>query len=238
MPTLYRDNAALVRAEIEAACMRAERNPRDVTIVTVTKTVGPDAIAPLMACGLHDFGENRWQQARDKLERPEASQAVWHFIGRLQANKVKYILPHFEWIHSIDSLALAEAVDAKAQQLLLRPKVLIQVNVSGEESKAGIEPGQVRPLLEALRSRQGLDVRGLMTMAPLTDTIEQTRPIFRDLRELLTDLRQALSWPELTELSMGMSNDYPVAVEEGATLVRVGRKLTQGGDAERVAADL
>lgn len=224
----YLCNYETVQAEAKAAALAVNRSPDEVTIVTVTKTVGPEAIPDLLAAGMHHFGENRWQQAKDKLALYVASNAVWHFIGRLQTNKVKYIVPRFDWIHSMDSLELAQAVHAKAVELGKQPKVLVQVNVSGEETKAGFTLEGVKAFLQSIRSLHGLQVCGLMTMAPFTAEVEETRPVFRALRELLFSLQHELSWPELKELSMGMSNDFNVAIEEGATLVRIGRRLTLG----------
>ncbi|WP_290584665.1 YggS family pyridoxal phosphate-dependent enzyme [Alicyclobacillus sp.] len=221
----FQARADAVRRTIEEACMRSGRSPAEVRLVGVTKTVGADAIPALLDAGVRDFGENRWQHARDLLQSPRANEATWHFIGHLQTNKVKYVVRHFDWLHSLDSPELAQALSRQAVQWDRSLNVLIQVNVSGEQTKSGVPPCEVIPLLRAVVGLPGIAVRGLMTMAPKVNHPEEARPIFRQLRTLLQEARGDLGLPDLTELSMGMSEDFAVAVEEGATLVRVGRML-------------
>ncbi|WP_303799373.1 YggS family pyridoxal phosphate-dependent enzyme [Alicyclobacillus macrosporangiidus] len=221
----FQERLDRVRRMVAEACARSGRSPEAVRLVGVTKTVGPSAVPALLEAGVREFGENRWQHARELLEAPRAREAVWHFIGHLQSNKAKYVVRHFDWIHSVDSPALAQEISRQAIRYGRTVQVLIQVNVSGEETKSGIAPEEVIPLLRETANLPGLALRGLMTMAPKTDDPERVRPVFARLRELLAEARQQLGDPGLTELSMGMSDDFPIAVEEGATLIRVGRLL-------------
>ncbi|WDM02786.1 YggS family pyridoxal phosphate-dependent enzyme [Alicyclobacillus cycloheptanicus] len=217
-----------VRAAVDDACRRSGRSVSDVRIIAVTKSADESVLAPLADNGITDFAENRWPDARAKLEYTSqafAAPPTWHFIGRLQLNKVKYVVPRFDWIHSIDSLELARAVSKRAVDLGRTLHCLIQVNVSGESTKAGVAPHALQSVLKDVAVLPGMVVSGLMTMAPQVDDPEQTRPVFRALRTLLVEARNTLSLASLRELSMGMSNDFPVAVEEGATMIRVGRRL-------------
>lgn len=221
----YRSNLEAVQQEIRAVCDRVGRDASAVRIIAVTKTVEPTEISALLAAGMTDFGENRWQQARPKLELPEASRATWHFIGTLQLNKVKYVARHFDMVHSIDSTELGIALAAAAAREQRALDGLIQVNVSGEAQKHGVAPEEVREVVRALSNLSGLRLRGLMTMAPKVEKPEEARPVFHELYKLLETVQHELALPEFCELSMGMSDDYAVAVEEGATMVRIGRKL-------------
>jgi PLP dependent protein len=212
---------AEIRAKIEAAAQTAGRDPRDIKLLAVTKTVGLDQVRQAMALGISDFGENRVQDAASKVAAlPEAR---WHFIGHLQSNKVKDVLPHYTLIHSLDRPSLATALQNNAERLEITADVLVQVNVSGEESKFGLEPAGLTDFLSYLKDLGRIRVCGLMTMAPYVDDPETVRPVFRRLREL-RDL-YATTANGLHELSMGMTNDYKVAIEEGATIVRIGSAL-------------
>ncbi|CAM3835280.1 YggS family pyridoxal phosphate-dependent enzyme [Alicyclobacillus pomorum] len=218
-----------IRRTIAEACQRANRSPEEVRVIGVTKTVQPDAIAALRTAGLHDFGENRWQHAKEMLTAPGAEGATWHFIGHLQQNKVKYVVRHFSWIHSVDSLELAKAISDQAVKVGKAIHVLIQVNVSGEEQKYGLRPEQVPQVATEVSALPGLNLRGLMTMAPHTEDQAWIRSVFRGLKDLQRDLLAAGFAPEeVAELSMGMSEDFPIAVEEGASMVRIGRRLMHG----------
>jgi len=211
------ENLARVRERIDAACRRAGRSSDDITLVGVSKGFPAEAIAEACAAGLRDVGENRVQEAAPKIETL-AAQGVrprWHLIGHLQSNKAKTAVDRFAIIHSIDSLRIAEAISRPAREPV---PVLLEVNVSQEASKYGFTMDEVVPALPAIRALPRLDVRGLMTVAPLVDDPEAVRPVFRDLRAL----RDRLG---LEELSMGMSGDFEVAIEEGATMVRVGRAI-------------
>jgi len=212
-----------VRRQVADAADCAGRDVGDVSIIAVTKTVGIPEIGAAIAAGMRDFGENRTQEFVGK--QALFPQVRWHFIGTLQTNKVKDVVGKAALIHSVDSSRLLEHVARRAEQLEIVQPVLIQVNVSGEESKHGVSPGEVRDLLQEASSLPCVEVRGLMTMAPLGRP-EDARWVFRSLRELATSLSALrLNGVELDELSMGMTNDFRAAVEEGATMVRIGRAI-------------
>ena len=206
-----------VRQRIEAACARSGRSPEEVTLIAVTKGFPPAAVREAAAAGVRHFGENRAQEAQGKLPQladlPDA--VTWHLIGHLQTNKVKTVLELFDTIHSVDSLHLAQAISRRALETV---PVFLEVNVGGESTKYGLSLDNLRAEYEAIASLPNLDVRGLMTVAPLADDPEQARPVFRCLRESAHSLG-------LRELSMGMSDDFEVAIEEGATHVRIGRAI-------------
>ena len=206
-----------VRRRIAAACLRAGRPPEAITIVAVSKGFPPEAIREGVGAGLRHLGENRVQEAQAKLPQladlPDA--VTWHMIGHLQTNKVKTVLELFDTIHSVDSLHLAQAISRRALETV---PVFLEVNVGGESTKYGLSLDNLRAEYEAIASLPNLDVRGLMTVAPLADDPEQARPVFRCLRESAHSLG-------LRELSMGMSDDFEVAIEEGATHVRIGRAI-------------
>ena len=210
-------NLALVRERIEAGCARAGRSPGSVTLVGVTKTVPVEAIAEACAAGLRDAGENRVQEAVPKIEALDALgvRPRWHLIGHLQRNKAKLAVERFAILHGVDSVRLAEALNARAHEPL---PVLLEVNVGQETSKFGFDPTALPQALADIAPLTHLDVRGLMTVAPQVDDPERVRPVFRRLRELRDDLA-------LDELSMGMTDDFEVAIEEGATMVRIGRAI-------------
>lgn len=233
------DRLKRVRDEIARAAQRSGRPASGVTLVAVTKTVGVDVIRQLIDAGVRDIGESRVQElvkragmiaeyhgrlqlgATTKSEPPR-----WHMIGHLQRNKVKAVLPWITCIHSLDSLRLAEEISATASKLERNVDVLVEVNASGEKSKFGVAVGAVNYLIEQIASLPGMTVTGLMTMAPLTDDPEKTRPVFVRVRELFEELVGTnVVGPRFRELSMGMSQDYRVAIEEGATMVRVGTAL-------------
>jgi len=223
MESGIRENLARVLAKIEAAARRAGRDPADVQLVAVTKNRPVEQIREVLECGPYVLGENRVQEALAKIPQlpPET---VWHLIGHLQRNKAKFAVRHFALIHSLDSLRLAEALQRTAEAQDRTVEVLLEVNISGEASKFGLSPDEVEPLLaEIARSLDRLKVRGLMTMAPYVEDPETVRPVFRGLRQLRD--RLAGEGYDLPHLSMGMTNDYEVAVEEGATMVRIGTAI-------------
>ncbi len=228
------ENVARVRAEIAAACARAGRDPNEVTLVAVTKTVDRPVADALVAAGVRDIGENRVQDAVAKFGwrspfPPLPDDVRLHMIGNAQTNKARDIVRLFSYVHSLNRPALADALHHEATKQRKRLAVLIEVNMAGEESKQGIDPGAVSDLLGyVIDSAPTLDPIGLMTIGPLVDNAEATRPAFRALAALRERLRDAYPSLSLPVLSMGMSNDYPVAVEEGATHVRVGRALFAG----------
>ena len=210
-------NIEVVRQRIANACQRAGRSPDEITIVAVTKTVEPAAITTALKLGIRHFGENRVQEADTKIRQLSWLEPcpTWHMVGHLQTNKAKVAIEIFDIIHSVDSIRLAEVLSRRTQKLL---PILLEVNVSGEASKSGFLPAEVEPALEPISQLPQLEIRGLMTIAPLVADAEQVRPIFRQLRSL----RDSLA---LKELSMGMTDDFEVAIEEGATLVRIGRAI-------------
>jgi len=218
---LLEENYQRVLTEIGEAARRSGRNPGDVKLVAVTKTVGIVAVRRAITLGITDFGENRVQDAAEKVETiPEVR---WHFIGHLQSNKAKDVLPFYSLIHSLDRLSLAEALQNCAERFDRIAEVLIQVNVSSESSKYGLKPEELPGFLSEISTFDRLKIRGLMTMAPFVEDPEETRPFFRELR-LLRD-KNSKQGLELNELSMGMTNDFVVAIEEGATMVRIGSAL-------------
>ncbi|MCL9660511.1 YggS family pyridoxal phosphate-dependent enzyme [Paenibacillus hunanensis] len=219
------ERIAQVEQRIQAACERSGRQASDVQMVAVTKYVSTEKTGQVLDAGLIHLGENRWQNAKDKWEALH-ERGVWHFIGHLQTNKVKDVIGKFEYIHSLDRLSLAKELEKKAAELELIVKVFVQINVSGEESKYGLAPEAVEDFFQALQQMPHLKVVGLMTMAPEVDEPEQTRPVFRGLRELRDRLNTlGLTAEPIKHLSMGMSGDFEIAVEEGATFVRLGSIL-------------
>lgn len=222
-------NLDAVRGRIAAAAAKGGRTADAVRLVAVTKSVGPEIVRELVPL-LQDaqFGENR---VADAEERAAAVQKgpTWHLIGHLQANKVRRALGLFSWVHSVDDVDLLTRIDRIAHEVGVRPRILLQVNVSGEASKSGCTPEALRPLAVAAAAARHVDVVGLMTMAPLDREPEASRPWFRALRELRDELARSGDMPAgFTQLSMGMTNDFEIAVEEGATIVRVGRALFLG----------
>ena len=212
-----------VRAAIADAAARAGRAAEEVTLVAVSKTHAPEEIAEAIDAGQLCFGESRVQEARAKIPLLPG-RARWHFIGHLQKNKIRHALPLFELFHGIDSLELARDLDRHAGEAGVFPKVLLEVNVAGEATKFGFTPAQLWAQLEALLALERLQIDGLMCIPPPGPRPEDSRKYFTTLREL-RDAVQAEGRVPLPQLSMGMSSDYPVAVEEGATLVRVGTAI-------------
>jgi len=214
---------AAIRAQIAAAAQRAGRDPSGVRLVAVSKTHPAGAVAAAAAEGQRVFGESRVQEAREKI--PACPPGLdWHFIGHLQKNKVRQALPLFPFFHSIDSTALAQAIDRIAGETGKPVEGLLEVNISGEATKHGFTPVELRKEFAAIARLPNLHIRGLMTMAPYSNNPEDARPVFRALRELRDELQAAHGQP-LPELSMGMSGDFEPAIEEGATLVRVGSSI-------------
>jgi len=218
-------NVEQIRQRVAAAALRAGRNPADVTIIAVSKTRTIDEIREVLAAGLTHLGENRVQELKEKWPAIGGS-ATWHLIGSLQTNKAKQALDMADLIHSLDRLSLADELTRLAGRRGVPCKALVEVNVSGEESKHGVSPADLPALLRAISDGGNVLVQGLMTMAPLSDDPETARPHFRRLRQLAEQVR-AWGLPGVTmeHLSMGMSGDFEVAVEEGASLVRVGTAI-------------
>jgi PLP dependent protein len=210
-------NIEEVKLRIACACERVGRSPDTVTVVAVTKTVEPSAVATAFKLGIRHFGENRVQEAEGKIRQLAwvEPHPTWHLVGHLQTNKVKVAVELFDIIHSIDSVRLAEVISRRTEAIL---PILLEVNVSGEASKGGFSLAEVAPALEAISCLPRLEIKGLMTIAPMVADAEEVRPVFKKLRSL----RDSLG---LEHLSMGMTDDFEVAVEEGATLVRIGRAI-------------
>ena len=206
-----------VRDRIAWAAERSGRSPEDITLVTITKAAESPAVREAIEAGLVHFGENRVQEAQRKLAELADIRlgTIWHLVGHLQSNKVKTALDLFDIIHSVDSLSLAQALDDRAQTVI---PVLLEVNVADEATQTGLSPQELAQVLPEIQALPNLEVRGLMTIAPLVSDPEEVRPVFRRLRWLRNQF-------QLQELSMGMSNDFEVAIEEGATMVRVGRAI-------------
>jgi pyridoxal phosphate enzyme (YggS family) len=206
-----------VHERVARACERAGRKPDDVLLIAVSKTVETERIRLAVTAGVQALGENRVQEAKDKvaaLGRP----VPWHLIGSLQTNKARDAVELFDWIHSVDREELARELDRRAHQRERKVKILVQVNVGEEPQKGGVHPAELKGLLESLTALSSLDVRGLMCIPPAAETAEAARPWFKRLREL----RDAAG---LEHCSMGMSGDFEVAIEEGATMVRVGTAI-------------
>lgn len=213
------------RADVARTCESCGRKPDDVRIIAVSKTVGPDVVGEGIACGMTDFGENREKPFIEKVELyPDAR---WHFIGTLQSNKARQVVGKADLIHSVDRPSLLEAIEKAAGKAGCLQDILVEVSVSGEASKGGIDPDGLAAFLESIARCEHVSCRGLMTMAPQGD-MEVARKTFAGLRNLAQmmskycDERDNIS---MSELSMGMSEDYPVAIEEGATMVRIGRRI-------------
>jgi pyridoxal phosphate enzyme (YggS family) len=228
-------NLKEIRSRIADACRKAGRNPDDVELIAVSKTFPVEMIREAADAGQRVFGESRLQEAEVKIDALPGS-FHWHFIGRVQRNKVRKILPRFEVIHAIDSTRLAQYADEVARELGLFPKVFLQVNIGGEETKGGFEPDAIRDEIDALLALERLEVMGLMCIPPPGPDAEASRPWFRQLRELRDALQRHTGVP-LPCLSMGMSDDFEVAIEEGATHVRVGSSIF-GKRAYRVDGEL
>ena len=211
-----------VRAEIRKACEKSGRNPEEVTLIAVSKTKPISMIQEAMNAGQTIFGENKVQELCTKYEELPKN-LEWHLIGHLQRNKVKYIADKAALIHSVDSLKLAEEISKEALKKNVEVNILIEVNVAEEESKFGVSVEETPVLVEEIAKLPGIHIQGLMTIAPYTTDPEENRPVFRTLKKLAVDIKKKnIDNVNVSILSMGMTNDYEVAIEEGATMVRVG----------------
>lgn len=209
---------------IASAAERVGRDPASVRLIGVTKGRDAALVREAVAAGLRELGENRVQEAVAKIEAIGPG-PIWHLVGHLQRNKAKLAVQRFQVIHSLDSLRIAEAVDRAAGEYGRRVPVLIEVNITGESTKYGLAPGEVAGLVERVLACSFIEPIGLMTVAPLAKDPEAVRPVFRELRELRDRLRDGVAGEAFRELSMGMTDDFEVAIEEGATMVRLGRAL-------------
>ena len=219
---MIKDQLREVEEKISAACQRAGRNREDVTLIAVSKTKPVETLKEAYDLGIRVFGENKVQELTQKYE-VLPKDIHWHMIGHLQTNKVKYIIDKVDLIHSVDSLKLAQTVEKEAAKHGLVKDILIEVNVAEEESKFGLRMEEVIPFLEQISGFSHVRVRGLMTIAPFVENAEENRSIFADLHKLYVDIKKKnIDNVTVSILSMGMTNDYEVAIEEGATMVRVG----------------
>lgn len=217
-----KNNLETVHEKIEDACLRAGRNPEEVSLICVSKTIDFETILEAVSLGENIFGENRPQELRDKLDK--VAGADWHLIGHLQSNKVKYVVGKASLIHSVDSLQIAYAINEQAEKLKVVQDILLEVNISGEESKYGLTTDEIPNIIKEIGKFSNIRFRGFMTMAPLGAPESEIRSIFKKAKELFDSHKK----DGASILSMGMSNDFEIAVEEGATLVRVGRAVFKG----------
>lgn len=210
-----------LKDEMDKICKKIGRSSKDISIIAATKYASAGQVKLIYNLGLRNFGENRADELEEKYSAVEKD-SIWHFIGHLQSRKVKKVVPLVEFIHSIDRISTLSKVNNEAEKLNKIQKLLIEINISGEESKYGINPDDLYNFLKETSNYKNIKVVGLMTMAPLTDDFGFIREIFKKLRILRDKSNEYFSNMNLTELSMGMSNDYQVAIEEGATMIRIG----------------
>jgi PLP dependent protein len=216
-------NLEMIRQRIKAACDRSDREPNSLTLLAVTKTQPPETVGAAAGLGLLVFGENKVQEAKAKI--PLCSGKLrWHFIGHLQSNKCRDAVTLFQMIHSVDSFSIAREISKRADEAAKTIPVLLEVNLAGEASKFGYQPQALLAELNRINALPRIEVQGLMTVPPWTPDAEISRPLFRQLRGLKQECEQVLGAP-LPHLSMGMSGDFEVAIEEGATIVRIGTAL-------------
>ncbi len=224
-PEQLAGNLEYVRGAIAQAAGRAGRDAQDVTLIAVSKTVPIELVRIAYNLGVTDFGENRVQDALPKIAEFHPPDARWHMIGHLQSNKVSKVIGAFASVESVDNLRLAQALERHASRQGISLSVLLQVNVSGEASKEGMTPAEAPEMARQIVALPHLRVEGLMTIAPIAQNPEETRPVFRQLRLLRDHLRNEVPQSDWRHLSMGMTDDYRVAIEEGATIVRIGRAI-------------
>lgn len=215
-------NLGKISKRIKAAAERSGRQEETIKIIAVTKTIPPISIREVMDLGISSFGENRVQELVAKFDEIP-SPVQWHLIGHLQRNKVKYIVDKIALIHSLDRISLAKEIDKRAARIQRQIPVLIQVNIAEEKSKFGLQKEEVIPFIQEIKDYPHLEIQGLMTMAPLVQDPEEVRPVFRSMRELRDEINAlSLSGVRMKYLSMGMTNDFEIAIEEGANMVRIG----------------
>ena len=218
-------NISEIIERIAGAARRAGRNPEDVVLIAASKGIEVDRLKEGLSAGIRVFGESKVQEAMPKLQ-VLGKEAEWHFIGHLQSNKVKYVVGAFTLIHSVDSIELSEEINRRAEKMGMIQNVLLEVNVSGEKGKFGVMPDNVIAITNALSGLKYISLKGFMTIPPYSDDPEDARPYFRILREIRDKARQTgIFTDDCGELSMGMSGDFEVAIEEGATMVRIGTAI-------------
>ncbi|WP_400163210.1 YggS family pyridoxal phosphate-dependent enzyme [Brevibacillus sp. TJ4] len=224
---LLKQRLAHIEERIQAACERAGRKREDVKIVAVTKYVDAQTIGDLLDIGIGHIGENRLQDALPKHEQ-YGDRGCWHFIGHLQTNKAKDVIGRFSYIHSLDRLSLAQELNKRAEAAGQVVSCFLQINISGEQTKFGLSPDDVLAFLRETSNMKHIKIDGLMTMAPVVENQEEARPVFRGLAEWQKRINEwEFPHAHVTELSMGMSNDFEVAIEEGATYIRLGSVLVK-----------
>ena len=220
-----KNNLEIINEKIKKAALKVNRNPEEIKLVAVTKTATIEQIKEAISAGVKIIGENKVQEAKEKYQILTAD-IEWHLVGHLQTNKVKYAIEIFDCIHSVDSIKLAKEIDRRSLQFGKTTNVLVEVNVSGEETKYGIKPEEVEPFLKEISGFSRIRVRGLMTIAPIAEDKEEVRPYFRKLRELSEEIKNKnIKNVKMDYLSMGMTEDFEVAIEEGANMVRIGRGI-------------
>jgi len=227
-PSSIRENLEKIFEKISKICHKTGRNEKEIKIIAITKGQGPEKIKEAIECGISRIGENRIQEALQKIPFLPLQKIELHFVGQLQTNKVKQMLLHFHYLHSLDRIKLAQTIHAQALQMNVKKSlpVLVQVNLTGKETQGGVSEEDLAPLIEETTKYPELDIQGLMTIGPYPVNEQETRRVFRRLWELKEAIN-ALKIPGayLRELSMGMSEDFEIAIEEGATMVRLGRAI-------------
>jgi pyridoxal phosphate enzyme (YggS family) len=220
-----KNNLEIINEKIKKVALKVNRNPEEIKLVAVTKTATIEQIKEAISAGVKIIGENKVQEAKEKYQILSAD-IEWHLVGHLQTNKVKYAIEIFDCIHSVDSIKLAKEIDKRSLQFGMITNVLVEVNVSGEETKYGIKPEEVKPFLKEISEFSRIRVRGLMTIAPITEDKEEVRPYFRKLRELFEKIKSKnIKNVKMDYLSMGMTEDFEVAIEESANMIRIGRGI-------------
>lgn len=220
-----KDNLETINKKIKEAALKVKRDPQEIKLVAVTKTATLEQIKEAINEGVKIIGESKVQEAKEKYQIL-TTEVEWHLIGHLQTNKVKYAVEIFDLIHSVDSIKLAKEIDKRSVQFKKIIDVLIEVNISGEETKYGYNPEKVEAFLKEISEFSGIRVRGLMTIAPISKNKEEVRPYFRRLRELSERIREKnIKNIKMDYLSMGMTDDFEIAIEEGANMVRIGRGI-------------
>ena len=225
---MIKDNVARIRGQIASICQRIGRNPDEITLVAATKYADAAQIKEAIEAGITDIGENKVQEAQEKFSRLGEAGGRRHMIGHLQTNKVKLALQLFDIIQSVDSLKLAQEIDSQAAKLKAQVKIFIEVNTSGEEQKFGVEPKNTIALIKAIGELSRIEVCGLMTMAPFVEDSQIIRRCFSTLRQMRDQVNEAFGshpWVKMDFLSMGMSEDFEIAIEEGSNMVRIGRAI-------------
>ncbi len=220
-----KNNLEIIKEKIKKAALKVNRNPEEIKLVAVTKTATIEQIKESICAGVKIIGENKVQEAKEKYQIITAD-LEWHLVGHLQTNKAKYAVEIFDCIHSVDSIKLTKEIDKYSLQFGKITNILVEVNVSGEETKYGIKPEEVGPFIKDISEFSRIKVLGLMTIAPIAENKEEVRPYFRKLRELSKEIESRnIKNVEMKYLSMGMTEDFEVAIEEGANMVRIGRGI-------------